>query len=409
MIERGVPRDNGATGGRPVRLSYKFQRLREAIREAIVNGSLPDRLPGERELGRRFGANAKTINKALSDLTAEGLLVRRIGRGTYRAGTSAAQSSPAQRLAYAFTGASAATQALAIALNRCAAASGWSLEMLSTGSRPGGDQAALADWPASARKDTGALMLVCEDALSRNGGGASAALLMEAQRRHVPVVSVGTTGSHTKLNSVVPDFSDAGYRSAEHLYRLGCESVLVFHTAMHRDVESALNGCRTAATRFGGRCTITCLSSVSLVDSAEQIAGVWSEEKRRGTRSDNGAAVGVVLVGAAARNAAWQHGGLAALWSAGKAAVVCIRDLGEGSVDEASLTTYEFDAVTAARRAVELCDDVRTGQRPVEIIVPGRLAIRETIAPASSRGDSTRPESPASSHVMRSASAEVSI
>ena len=64
------------------RLRYKFQRLRETIRQAIESGDLKRRLPGERELARRFGVNAKTIGKALADLTTEGMLVRRVGRGT---------------------------------------------------------------------------------------------------------------------------------------------------------------------------------------------------------------------------------------------------------------------------------------------------------------------------------------
>jgi DNA-binding GntR family transcriptional regulator len=44
------------------RLSYKFQRLRERIRGAIESGELAHKLPGERELARRFGVNAKTIS-----------------------------------------------------------------------------------------------------------------------------------------------------------------------------------------------------------------------------------------------------------------------------------------------------------------------------------------------------------
>ena len=71
------------------KLSYKFQRLREAIRGAILSGELSDKLPGERELARRFGANAKTISKALTDLTSEGLLVRQVGRGTFVADSQA--------------------------------------------------------------------------------------------------------------------------------------------------------------------------------------------------------------------------------------------------------------------------------------------------------------------------------
>jgi DNA-binding transcriptional regulator YhcF (GntR family) len=64
-------------------MSYKFQRLREKIRQAVADGELSGKLPGERELARRFQVNAKTLSKALTDLAAEGLLQRSIGRGTF--------------------------------------------------------------------------------------------------------------------------------------------------------------------------------------------------------------------------------------------------------------------------------------------------------------------------------------
>src|SRR5271168_1002542 len=70
-----------------VRLSYKFQRLREKLREAIASGELSGRLPGERKLARKFRVNAKTLSKALTDLAAEGLLSRSIGRGTFVKGS----------------------------------------------------------------------------------------------------------------------------------------------------------------------------------------------------------------------------------------------------------------------------------------------------------------------------------
>src|ERR1700691_2519383 len=69
-------------------LSYKFQRLREKIRQAVAKGELAGKLPGERALAKRFHVNAKTLSKALTDLAAEGLLDRSIGRGTYVQGSA---------------------------------------------------------------------------------------------------------------------------------------------------------------------------------------------------------------------------------------------------------------------------------------------------------------------------------
>src|SRR5271155_4836453 len=73
-----TPRRRSQTG-----MSYKFQRLRERIRHAVGIGELAGKLPGERDLARRFHVNAKTLSKALTDLAAEGLLSRSIGRGTF--------------------------------------------------------------------------------------------------------------------------------------------------------------------------------------------------------------------------------------------------------------------------------------------------------------------------------------
>lgn len=69
-------------------LSYKFQRLRERLRHAVVSGELTGKLPGERALAQRYNCNAKTLSKALTDLAAEGLLDRSIGRGTYVKGSA---------------------------------------------------------------------------------------------------------------------------------------------------------------------------------------------------------------------------------------------------------------------------------------------------------------------------------
>src|SRR5579862_682960 len=73
--------------------SYKFQRLREKLRQAVASGELSGKLPGERTLAKRFHVNAKTLSKALTDLAAEGVLDRSIGRGTYVKGSAPPPSS----------------------------------------------------------------------------------------------------------------------------------------------------------------------------------------------------------------------------------------------------------------------------------------------------------------------------
>lgn len=86
-----------ASAARMNKLSYKFQRLRERLRQAIASGELSGKLPGERQLARKFRVNAKTLSKALTDLAAEGLLDRSIGRGTYVKGSEPAPQATSEK------------------------------------------------------------------------------------------------------------------------------------------------------------------------------------------------------------------------------------------------------------------------------------------------------------------------
>src|SRR5580765_5400101 len=86
---------------RPSEMSYKFQRLREKLRSAITSGELSGKLPGERALAKQFQVNAKTLSKALTDLAAEGVLDRSIGRGTYVKGQAPAATTAGRWLVLA--------------------------------------------------------------------------------------------------------------------------------------------------------------------------------------------------------------------------------------------------------------------------------------------------------------------
>jgi DNA-binding transcriptional regulator YhcF (GntR family) len=100
LAEQGMPKDNHASASnhpQAVRLSYKFQRLRERLRQAVASGELAGKLPGERQLARKYRVNAKTLSKALTDLAAEGLLDRSIGRGTFVRGSEPSIPSQPER------------------------------------------------------------------------------------------------------------------------------------------------------------------------------------------------------------------------------------------------------------------------------------------------------------------------
>jgi GntR family transcriptional regulator / MocR family aminotransferase len=71
---------NPDLAGRPA-----HARIRERIRAAIASGALAQRarLPSSRTLARDFGVARNTVDEALSQLVAEGLIVRRRGAGSF--------------------------------------------------------------------------------------------------------------------------------------------------------------------------------------------------------------------------------------------------------------------------------------------------------------------------------------
>ncbi|MGW0769139.1 LacI family DNA-binding transcriptional regulator [Streptomyces sp. NPDC002676] len=72
----------------------KFRMLADRLRREIGEGVWPpgSRLPTEQELARAHGASVSTVRRAVADLVAEELVVRRQGSGTYVLAPKAATS-----------------------------------------------------------------------------------------------------------------------------------------------------------------------------------------------------------------------------------------------------------------------------------------------------------------------------
>ena len=348
------------------RLSYKFQRLREAIRNAVVSGELKGRLPGERELGRRFDANAKTINKALSDLTSEGLLVRQIGRGTFVAGTAGSRAAEEKRVHCLVPPGTATAVVDALAL-RLAGALPPAMRM---DTRVNDNvQVGLAEWPAAMRRDARAVLFVSPDPLGGKAAAPSAELLGELHRRQVPVILVGSMGDAERVNAVVPDYADAGYRVAEYLIQSGCDAILpVVAAGCGRETEIALTGMHAAAARYG-RAVAARVAAEHFKTDVTVMAGA-------GRTPGDPARIGVVCLGSAALRAVQARRDADGAAAAAAMVLSAIFAPGDAPATTQGVTTYEFDAARLATRAIEMIAETRVGVRPREVYMPGALRPR---------------------------------
>lgn len=373
--------DNTTSEAAP-RLSYKFQRLRERIRRSVLAGEFGDRLPGERALARRYHANAKTVNKALCDLAAEGLLVRHIGRGTFVARPNTDEGEPAPGLR--------SRQFACITRLGSAAHERFDRE-LQGGLNEHGDRlvahecsapsgvVSLDDWPADARSDSEGLFVTMPRALS-DQYELDEELILHACRRQTPVVAIGACAASAKLNAVAPDFVDGGFRLAEHLLRVGCDVVRAVLTQQTRETSAVLNGARTAAARFGGQIAPFNLNG----------------DRSFGGEGGNGEAsesqtIGLLLIGSEALRAFLEDPHARQAWEQGIIAVACFPDVGDETTARAAMTAYACDAGTIARWACRLMNDTRPGRRPVEFLIPGMLHVRETIRTAAAQKSQPAP------------------
>jgi len=78
--DRGTPRVADDVDFRPL-----YKQIKDSIIQQLIGGDWRpgDKLPSEFELAARYGVSQGTVRKALDELTAQNLLVRQQGRGTF--------------------------------------------------------------------------------------------------------------------------------------------------------------------------------------------------------------------------------------------------------------------------------------------------------------------------------------
>ncbi len=348
---------------RPTR--YKYQRLRERLRQAVLTGELVGKLPGERALATRYNANAKTVNKALSDLTTEGLLVRHVGRGTFVAGDQPHLGhSPGKHLRFAWLsttpGSNGELETLFNLIDNTLTELNHRIDRVS----PQLDEAGAISGrtiPPSLSRDLDGVVLY--------ESTASVDLLADLHRRHVPTILINATQDQLKLASVMPDYSQGAFELCEQHVRLGHRRIrLVVGSEMRSAVEQAEMGYRAAMSRHGLRA-----EPIVRVDADIDWAALL--------RTTANGPTALVCLGSKLAAESIQHGMDLGLTTPAMLSINAMAAPGDTTLDARSITGYEFLPERVSHWTVDLLLTASPGQLPRTVIVPGQLHDRGSAAP----------------------------
>jgi len=345
-----------------IKLSYKFQRLREQIRQSILHGELHGQMPGERELGKRFHANAKTINKALCDLAGDGLVKRYIGRGTFVTYAPANHVVlPQGRIVYWLsTGAGPKSSDLQTQLASNLQDRGDRLESSPARAAPDGRlDVEHGFFRVDHRVD--AVVIAASAPLSRPAENRpSDDLLLALARRQIPTVLVGSVCDTMKRHAVLPDYVGAGFRLAEHLFDAGCRDVIA--AAISDDgpeIRAVLHGYESSCRRRH--------RPHSFANLATGSPGALPPTNGRSNDT-----IGILCVGGAALET------VSDLIRDRRARppLAAVLEPNDDSGRRYDITTYDFDAHRLVDWAARLVVECGRGTPPIEVLVPGSIHCR---------------------------------
>jgi DNA-binding LacI/PurR family transcriptional regulator len=347
-------------------LSYKYQRLREHLRQAILSGELAGRLPGERALAKRYQANAKTINKALSDLTLEGLLVRHVGRGTFVASREdVIEDTSIKPRTFGWVTVGPSNQASGQELYLQAAAAlhtqGHRLQKLDVQGETADPLSDRALTPGQLRELSGLILFAARP---------SEQFLANLNRRRVPAVIANNRHDTIRTPAVFADYVHGAFELTQHLIQLGHREVLlVIDAGLLPAARDAKAGHQAAMQRYG-------------LTPREPI---WAAGSVDGTDLLRGPNRPTALICVGSKVALWaiQEVAQAGLSVPDDLSVAAIPEPGAPQAGEQQLTAYEVPADRIVDWATKLLLSASPGQPPRIVVVPGQLQIRRSTARAT--------------------------
>lgn len=345
-------------------LSYKYQRLRERLRGAIVTGELAGRLPGERVLAQRYEANAKTINKALADLATEGLILRHVGRGTFVAGGDSGSVPPASKSRkYGWLGGgtnqhSVGAHALFQQAVESVQAAGHFLHSINTAADSCPECPLDTLSPSHLRELSGVILFAARP---------SEYLLAEFNRRHLPAVIINNRHETIRVPVVQSDYTHGAFELTQHLIQLGHQDIrLVIDSRLMPAANDAWGGHRAAMGRY---------QLVALEPIQADIAFGWRTILDCVERPTALVCVGMELAIQAALAASEM--GLAI---PEQMSLAVIPEPGAPQAVEQRFTAYEVPSERLVDWAIKLLLTASPGGVPRMVVVPGRLCVRQSSA-----------------------------
>lgn len=348
-----APRDAARQPAAQGRMSYKFQRLREKLRQAVASGELSGKLPGERTLAKRFHVNAKTLSKALTDLAAEGVLDRSIGRGTYVKGSGPSAAVPGRWLVLWDGSSPADRQAVSCLIDQFRLANA-DLHLATT--------ASVADMRPSFLNGFGAVIDLASDTPE--------SFLRDLVVRNLPVVAVNREPKTYSTNAVLVDAALGAARITRDLVLGGHRRLAVVEPPGATTVSHAV---RQAARRYDRDAVVDTFSPPDFENA--RVAGALSQ----------GGVTAVVCdcVRSAVRvKAGLERHGVQVPGGVSLAAVGCMC----GGHDACPCSGYYVDCVPLARAVVGILRD-NPPARPTTLWLAGEFIDRGTLAPVALLND----------------------
>ncbi|MFE7354064.1 GntR family transcriptional regulator [Streptomyces sp. NPDC057543] len=213
----------------------KYQRIKNELRAEVARDEYETGAPfiTQNQLRERFGVSSTTAVRALNDLVAEGLLVRRRGLGTFVADSSdrTAEASPAHRsgvVACVISGQGPYQSEVLRGIESGCSDRG--LRLFFSDSAVHMTDTGHADHTASLARQDQALRRAVEDRvegiiLYPVQGAPDLAVLDEIRRLRIPMVLVDRYFPGLAVDAVTADNYHVGYRLTEHLLADGHERI----------------------------------------------------------------------------------------------------------------------------------------------------------------------------------------